>query len=32
MDDLKLYEKNKKELNSLIKTVHLFSQDIGIKF
>ena len=32
MDDVKLYGKNERELISLINTVHIFSQDIGMKF
>ena len=32
MDDIKLYEKNERELNSLINTVHILSQDVGMKF
>ena len=32
MNDLKLYGKNEIELNSLINTVHIFSQDVGMKF
>ena len=32
MDDLKLYGKNERELNSLRNTVYIFSQDIGMKF
>ena len=32
MDDLKLYASNEKSLESLIQTVHVFSNDIGIKF
>ena len=32
MDDLKLYSKNEKELDSLIQTVRLFSADIGMEF
>lgn len=32
MDDVKLYGKNERELTSLINTVHIFSQDIGMKF
>ena len=32
MDDLKLYGKSERELNSLVNTVHIFSEDIGMKF
>ena len=32
MDDLKLYRKNEKELDSLIQTVRVFSQDIRKEF
>ena len=32
MDDLKLYGKTERELNSLVNTVHGFSEDIGMKF
>ena len=32
MDDLKLYAKDKKELNTLIQTVRVFSKDIGMDF
>ena len=32
MDDLKLYVKNERQLNSSINTVHIFSQEIGMKF
>ena len=32
MDDLKLYGKTERELNSLVNTVHIFSEDIGMKF
>ena len=32
MDDLKLYGKNEKGLDSLIQTVHVFSSDIGMQF
>ena len=31
MDELKLYSKNQKELDSLIKTVRLFSVDISME-
>ena len=32
MDDLKLYAKNEKELDSLVQTVRVFSNDIGMQF
>ena len=32
MDDLKLYAKDKKELDALIQTVRVFSKDIGMDF
>ena len=32
MDDLKLYAKTEEELDSLVQTVRVFSEDIGIKF
>ena len=32
MDDLKFYSRSEKELDSLIQTVHVFSEDIGMKF
>ena len=32
MDDLKLYAKNKKGLDSLVQTVRIFSDDIGMEF
>ena len=32
MDDLKVFAKNEKEIDSLIKTVELFSCDIGVEF
>ena len=32
MDDLKLYGKNIRELDSLIQTVRIFSTDIGMEF
>ena len=32
MDDLKLYAKNEKGLESLVQTVRIFSDDIGMKF
>ena len=32
MDDLKLYSRSDKGLDSLIQTVHIFSEDIGMEF
>ena len=32
MDDLKLFGKSKDQIDSLIKTVHLYSKDIGMEF
>ena len=32
MDDIKLFDKNEKELQTLIKTVRICSQDIGMEF
>ena len=32
MDDLKLYAKSEKDLESLIQTVRIFSEDIGMEF
>ena len=32
MDDLKLYSRSEKALDSLVQTVRVFSEDIGIKF
>ena len=32
MDDIKLFAKNEKELETLIQTVRIYSQDIGMKF
>ena len=32
MDDLKLYAKSEKELDSLIQTVRAFSKDVGMQF
>ena len=32
MDDLKLYSRNEKGLDSLIHTVRVFSEDIGMEF
>ena len=32
MDDLKIFAKNKKEIDSLVSTVQLVSQDIGMLF
>ena len=32
MDDLKLYSRNEKELDSLVRTILIFSKDIGMEF
>ena len=32
MDDLKLYSRSEKGLNSLVQTVRVFSDDIGMEF
>ena len=32
MDDLKLFAKNENEIDSLVQTVRIFSNDIGMKF
>ena len=32
MDDIKLFAKNEKEVGTLIQTVRIYSQDIGIEF
>ena len=32
MDDIKLFANNKKELETLIQAVKIYSQDIGIEF
>ena len=32
MDDIKLFPKNKKELETLIHTVRIYSEDIGMEF
>ena len=32
MDDLKLYSRNEKELDSLVQTIRIFGKDIGMKF
>ncbi|CAB3978867.1 Hypothetical predicted protein [Paramuricea clavata] len=32
MDDLKLFGKNKEQIDSLVKTVHIVSKDIGMEF
>ena len=32
MDDLKLFANNEKEIDSLVQTVRIFSDDIGMKF
>ena len=31
MDDLKLFAKNRHQVDSLVKTVHVFSADIGME-
>ena len=32
MDDLKLYSRSEKRLNSLVQTVCVFSEDVGMEF
>ena len=32
MDDLKLYSRSKKGLDSLVQTVRIFSEDLGMEF
>ena len=32
MDDLKLYSRREKELNSLVQTFRVFGEDIGMEF
>ena len=32
MDDLKLYSRNQKELDSLVQTILIFNRDIGMEF
>ena len=32
MDDLKLYSRSEKALDSLVQTVHVFSEDVGLEF
>ena len=32
MDDLKLFAKSKNQIDSLVQTVHIFSEDIGMQF
>ena len=32
MDDLKLYSRNKKELDSLVQTIRIFNKNIGMEF
>ena len=32
MDDLKLYSRNEKELDSVVQTIRVFSEDIGMEF
>ena len=32
MNDLKLYSRSEKGLDSLVQTVHVFNEDIGMEF
>ena len=32
MDDLKLFSKSEEQMDTLVKTVHVFSTDIGMEF
>ena len=32
MDDLKLFAKSKNQIDSLVQTVYVFSEDIGMQF
>ena len=32
MDDSKLHSHNEKEMNSLVQTIHVFREDIGMEF
>ena len=32
MDDLKLYGKNEREIESLVQTVRIYSEDIAVEF
>ena len=32
MDDIKLFAKNEKELETLIQTIRIYSKDIGMEF
>ena len=32
MDDIKMFAKNEKELETLVQTIRIYSQDIGMKF
>ena len=32
IDDLKLFAKSKNQIDSLVQTVHIFSDDVGIEF
>ena len=32
MDDLKLFAKSENQIDSLVQTVHIFSEDIGMQF
>ena len=32
MDDLKVYSRNEKELDSLVQAIHIFNEDTGMEF
>ena len=32
MDDLKLFSKSEQQIDTLVRTVHVFSSDVGMKF
>ena len=32
MDDLKLHSRNKKGLDQLVQTIHIFTEDLGMEF
>ena len=32
MDDLKLFAKSEEQIDTLVRTVHIFSTDIGMEF
>ena len=32
MDDIKIFAKNEKELETLVQTIRIYSQDIGMEF